>query len=189
MENEKRLREIIIAGTPVFQDELINIPGFEVTDKTNLDAGIAALMLPLDKDPADGLYYSFELWVDTAGNIQKVITSKPDEQQVRDLLTKHFRITEPGYIRLAGKKLKVISKIKVKVNIAKRKAITAQEVILTKKEDKTYNIGFAKDHAASSAWQYDTFDNSASSYIPVLWDYMSKQEKTKIKNTTRLRYT
>ncbi len=29
------------------------------------------LMLPLDKDPADGLHYSFELWVDTAGNIQK----------------------------------------------------------------------------------------------------------------------
>lgn len=177
------LRDNIASGVAVDYYKLTNTPELAPTDTSNLDAEIIKMLLPFEDDPKviysqNRDYPSFDLRIDTAGNIMQVVSSKINGEQIRNLMTKHFRLTEPGYVLMDGKKMKTSFNMNVTAIITRRIAITAQIVEVIKKEDKNFDINFRTD-PAGTGMQYRSFPDS--SYIPVMREYVSSQKKSAIK--------
>jgi hypothetical protein len=185
LEAAEELKATIASGNTISYYELSNTPKFEAADTSNLDAEIIKLLLPLEKKPEEFYnqnrqYPSFDLRFDTAGNIMQVLNEKIDTGQVKDLLTKRFKLSEPGYVMIDGEKVKANFKMKVTVIIVKRIVITAQVVTVTKKEDKTFAVNFRTD-PYGTGMQLHSFSDSDSSYIPVMREYILSQKRSSMK--------
>lgn len=185
----EELKDKVANGIPVSYFDLKNSPRFIPSDTNHIHEDIISVFKSME--PKGFIYYgqnrqwpNFTVDVDTAGKIIKIRNVDidksfgVDENQLLGLMNRHFKINEPGYVVINGREKKAAFNIMVKLDVARKEAITSQITKIIKKEDHKFEVSFTTD-PRGTGYQNSSFRDD--SYLPVMTAYVLGLPKAKMK--------